>query len=138
MGQRPPLIINRLDADRLQRLIDAATEKDQMVAELLQNELSRGEVVDPEEIPDNVVSMNSQIQFTDLTRNQQMIIRTLVYPHSLGNTQDAISIMAPIGASLLGLKVGDTIDWPLPNQQTTRLRVDAILWQPEREKQYHR
>ncbi|BBM06038.1 hypothetical protein HAALTHF_44370n [Vreelandella aquamarina] len=81
MGQRPPLIINRLDADRLQRLIDAATEKDQMVAELLQDELSHGEIVNPEEIPDNVVSMNSQIQFTDLTRNQQ-IVRTLVYPHS--------------------------------------------------------
>ena len=137
MGQRPPLIINRLDADRLQRLIDAATEKDQMVAELLQDELSHGEIVNPEEIPDIVVSMNSQIQFTDLTRNQQMV-RTLVYPHSLGNTEDAISIMAPIGASLLGVKVGDTIDWPLPNQQATRLRVDAILWQPEREKQYHR
>ncbi|MCO7230303.1 nucleoside diphosphate kinase regulator [Halomonas sp. CnH100-B] len=137
MGQRPPLLINRLDADRLQRLIDNATEKDQMVAELLQEELSRGEVVDPEEIPDNVVSMNSQIQFTDLTRNQQMV-RTLVYPHSLGTTKDAISIMAPIGASLLGLKVGDTIDWPLPNQQNAHLRVDAILWQPEREKQYHR
>ena len=137
MGQRPPLIINRLDADRLQRLIDAATEKDQMVAELLQDELSHGEIVNPEEIPDNVVSMNSQIQFTDLMRNQQMV-RTLVYPHSLGNPEDAISIMAPIGASLLGVKVGDTIDWPLPNRQATRLRVDAILWQPEREKQYHR
>ncbi len=137
MGQRPPLLINRLDADRLQRLIDNATDKDQRVAELLQDELSRGEVVDPEDIPDNVVSMNSQIQFTDLTRNQQMV-RTLVYPHSLSTTKDAISIMAPIGASLLGLKVGDTIDWPLPNQQNARLRVDAILWQPEREKQYHR
>jgi regulator of nucleoside diphosphate kinase len=137
MGQRPPLLINRLDADRLQRLIDNATDKDQMVAELLQDELSHGEVVDPEDIPDNVVSMNSQIQFTDLTRNQQMV-RTLVYPHSLSTTKDAISIMAPIGASLLGLKVGDTIDWPLPNQQNARLRVDAILWQPEREKQYHR
>ena len=137
MGQRPPLLINRLDADRLQRLIDNATDKDQMVAELLQDELSRGEVVDPEDIPDNVVSMNSQIQFTDLTRNQQMV-RTLVYPHSLSTTKDAISIMAPIGASLLGLKVGDTIDWPLPNQQNARLRVDASLWQPERETQYHR
>ncbi len=93
-GQRPPLLINRLDADRLQRLIDNATDKDQMVAELLQDELSRGEVVDPEDIPDNVVSMNSQIQFTDLTRNQQMV-RTLVYPHSLSTTKDAISIMAP-------------------------------------------
>ncbi|WP_249977709.1 nucleoside diphosphate kinase regulator [Vreelandella olivaria] len=137
MGQRPPLLINRLDAERLQRLIDAAADKDQMVAELLQDELSRGEIVDPEDIPDNVVSMNSQIQFTDLTRNRQMV-RTLVYPHALSTTEDGISVMAPIGASLLGLKVGDTIDWPLPNQQETRLRVDAIIWQPEREKQYHR
>ena len=64
MGQRPPIIINRLDAERLQRLIDHASEKDQVVAELLEEELSRGEVLDPQDIPDNVVSMNSQIRFT--------------------------------------------------------------------------
>lgn len=137
MGQRPPLLINRLDAERLQRLIDDASEKDQAVAEMLENELSRGVVVDPKEIPDNVVSMNSQIQFTDLTRDKQMI-RTLVYPHALSSTEDGLSVMAPIGASLLGLKVGDTIDWPLPNNSQTQLRIDAILWQPEREGQFHR
>lgn len=137
MGQRPPLLINRLDAERLQRLIDDASEKDQAVAEMLENELSRGVVVDPKEIPDNVVSMNSQIQFTDLTRDKQMV-RTLVYPHALSNTEDGLSVMAPIGASLLGLKVGDTIDWPLPNNSQTLLRIDAILWQPEREGQFHR
>ncbi|NYS62628.1 nucleoside diphosphate kinase regulator [Vreelandella salicampi] len=137
MGYRPPILINRLDAERLQRLIDDASKKDQAVAELLEIELSRGEVVDPEDIPDNVVSMNSQIQFTDLTRGRQMI-RTLVYPHALNSVDDAISVMAPIGAGLIGLKVGDKIDWPVPNHNEVCLRVDAIFWQPEQEKQFHR
>ncbi|NGO89407.1 nucleoside diphosphate kinase regulator [Halomonas sp. 141] len=137
MGQRPPIIINRLDAERLQRLIDQAPEKDQMVAELLEEELLRGEVLDPQDIPDSVVSMNSQIRFTDLTRGRQMI-RTLVYPHALASVEDGISVMAPIGAALIGLKVGDVIEWPLPNATEVKLRVDAIFWQPEREKQFHR
>ena len=137
MGQRPPIIINRLDAERLQRLIDQAPEKDQMVAELLEEELLRGEVLDPQDIPDNVVSMNSQIRFTDLTRGRQMI-RTLVYPHALASVEDGISVMAPIGAALIGLKVGDVIEWPLPNATDVKLRVDAIFSQPEREKQFHR
>ena len=137
MGQRPPIIINRLDAERLQRLIDQAPEKDQMVAELLEEELLRGEVLDPQDIPDNVVSMNSQIRFTDLTRGRQMI-RTLVYLHALASVEDGISVMAPIGAALIGLKVGDVIEWPLPNATEVKLRVDAIFWQPEREKQFHR
>jgi regulator of nucleoside diphosphate kinase len=137
MSYRPPILINRLDAERLQRLIDDASEKDQAVAELLEIELARGEVIDPEDIPDNVVSMNSQIQFTDLTRGRQMV-RTLVYSHAINSVEDAISIMAPIGAGLIGLKVGDMIDWPIPNHGDVRLRIDAIFWQPEREKQFHR
>ncbi len=137
MSSRPPLIINRLDADRLQRLIDEVADKDRFVAEALEEELERGEVIDPEQIPEDVVSMNSRIQFTDLTRGRQMI-RTLVYPHALATTEDGISVMAPVGAGLIGLRVGDAIDWPLPDGSEVRLRVDAILWQPEREKQFHR
>ncbi|CAM4222259.1 nucleoside diphosphate kinase regulator [Vreelandella rituensis] len=137
MGYRPPILINRLDAERLQCLIDEASEKDLAVAELLEVELARGEVVDPKDIPENVVSMNSQLQFTDLIRGRQMI-RTLVYPHAMDKVKDGISVMAPIGAGLIGLKVGDIIDWPLPNNGEARLRIDAIFWQPEREKQFHR
>ncbi|CAN0571684.1 unnamed protein product [Ectocarpus sp. 12 AP-2014] len=137
MGLRPFITINRLDAERLQRLIDNASEKDLMVAGLLEEELLRGEVLDPEDIPDDVVSMNSQVRFTDLTRGRKMS-RTLVYPHALESVPDGISVMAPIGAALIGLKVGDVIDWPLPNNTEVRLRIDAIFWQPEREKQFHR
>ncbi|MGM0785675.1 MAG: nucleoside diphosphate kinase regulator [Pseudomonadota bacterium] len=137
MTSRPPIIINRLDAERLQRLIDVASGESLAVAELLEEELARGEVIDPEEIPADTVSMNSQVQFTDLTRGRQMI-RTLVYPHALAATEDGISVMAPIGAALIGLRVGDVIDWPLPGGGDAQLRIDAILWQPEREGQFHR
>lgn len=135
MAVRPPLIINRLDAERLQRLIDAAG--DDAVARALEEELERGEVLDPEEIPTDVISMNSQVRFTDLTRERE-IVRTLVYPRSLDATEDGVSVMAPVGAALLGLRVGDVIEWPLPGGEQTSLRVEAILWQPEREGQFHR
>lgn len=137
MTKRPPLIINRLDADRLQRLIDEAEPRDHRVAASIEAELERGEVLDPREMPDDVVSMNSQVAFTDLSRERR-IVRTLVYPHALAGTEDGLSVMAPVGAALLGLRVGDAIDWPLPGGGTTRVRIDAILWQPERAGQFHR
>ena len=42
MSSRPKIIINRLDAERLQRLIDQASEKDHFVADCLEEELERG------------------------------------------------------------------------------------------------
>ncbi|SHE40041.1 regulator of nucleoside diphosphate kinase [Modicisalibacter ilicicola DSM 19980] len=133
---RPVLVVNRLDAERLQRLIDTAAHRD-VVAEALEAELERAEVVEPEEIPADVVSMNSQVRFTELGRGTELT-RTLVYPHALADTPDGLSVMAPVGAALWGLKVGETIDWELPNGRRIQLRVDAILWQPEAARQYHR
>ncbi|MDR9440644.1 MAG: nucleoside diphosphate kinase regulator [Halomonas sp.] len=137
MATRLPIIIYRLDAERLQRLIDEADDNDLAVARSLEEELARGEVVDPEQIPGDVVSMCSQVQFTDLDRDRQ-IIRALVYPHALATTEDGISGMAPVGAALIGLRIGDTINWPLPGGHEAQLRIDAILWPPEREGQCHR
>lgn len=136
MVQRSPLTINRLDAERLQRLIDDA-ETGLDVAEALEAELERSEVLDPEDMPDDVVSMNSQVEFTDIGKDRRFK-RTLVYPHSLATIEDGISVMAPVGAALLGLRVGETIEWPLPGGQTVTLRIESVLWQPEREGQFHR
>lgn len=134
---RPVIVVNRLDAERLQRLIDTTSHKDAAVAEALEVELERAEVVDPAEIPADVVSMNSQVRFTELSRNAQLT-RTLVYPHALADTPEGLSVMAPVGAALLGIKAGETIDWALPDGRRIQLRVDEILWQPEAAKQYHR
>ena len=134
---RPPIIINRLGAERLQRLIDNADKQDMPVAEALEKELERCEQVEPENVPADVVSMNSSVTFTDIKRHKQMT-RTLVYPQALAGNDNGVSVMAPIGAALLGLKVGSTIDWDLPSGEQICLRVDALLFQPESAGQYHR
>ncbi|MGO2414984.1 MULTISPECIES: nucleoside diphosphate kinase regulator [Cobetia] len=137
MATLPGIIINRLDADRLQRLIDRATDADRHVAEQLEDELERGEIVEPHEVPADVVSMNSRVEFTDLTR-QQTLVRTLVYPHALADQENGLSVLAPLGAALLGLKVGSHIEWSLPDGSQRQVRIDALLYQPESAGDLHR
>lgn len=137
MATLPGIIINRLDAERLQRLIDRASAADRHVAELLEDELERGEIVEPNEIPADIVSMNSRVEFTDLTR-QQALVRTLVYPHALASQEDGLSVLAPLGAALLGLKVGSHIEWSLPDGSQRQVRIDALLYQPESAGDLHR
>jgi regulator of nucleoside diphosphate kinase len=36
-----------------------------------------------------------------------------------------------VGTALLGLAVGDAIDWPVPGGRMTRVRVMAVPFQPE-------
>lgn len=46
--------------------------------------------------------------------------------------------MAPLGAALLGLRIGDEISWKLPNGEETRVKVLELLYQPEAAGEYHR
>lgn len=45
--------------------------------------------------------------------------------------QYQLSVMAPVGAALLGLRVGDTIHWELPGGASTHLEVLELEYQPE-------
>lgn len=137
MATLPSIIINRLDAERLERLIDRVAAADRQVAEQLEDELERGEVVEPHEVPADIVSMNSRVEFTDLTR-QQTLVRTLVYPHALPGQQDGLSVLAPLGAALLGLKVGSLIEWQLPDGSLHEVRIEALHYQPESAGDLHR
>ncbi|QEM83175.1 nucleoside diphosphate kinase regulator [Halomonas binhaiensis] len=132
-----PRVINRLDVERLQRLIDAVEQQDEAVAETLEEYLLMAEVMDPEDMPSDVVSMNSQVRITDVSSGESLA-RTLVYPHALASTPGAISVMAPLGASLLGRRLGEQWDGPRTTSGVRRWRLEEILWQPEREHEYHR
>ena len=50
---------------------------------------------------------------------------------------DRVSILAPVGSALLGLRVGDTIQWPMPGR-TLQLKVLSIRYQPEASGELHR
>ncbi|VEB99697.1 Regulator of nucleoside diphosphate kinase [Cedecea lapagei] len=134
---RPAIIINELDAERLDRLLEQPQYAKAPLAEALNAELDRAEMCSPENMPPDVVSMNSRVEFRDLS-TQEVHVRTLVYPANLTDSDNQLSVMAPVGAALLGLRVGDTINWTLPNGGQTHLEVLALQYQPEAAGEFHR
>ena len=84
----------------------------------------------PESMPHDVVTMNSQVKFRNLTTGEELT-RTLVYPAQMTDSSTQLSVLAPVGAALLGLRTGDTIHWELPGGTSTHLEVLALIYQPE-------
>ena len=131
------IIINELDAERLDSLLEKPQYAKTPVADMLNSELDRAEMCSPEEMPADVVSMNSRVKFRDLSSREEFV-RTLVYPANLTDSDNQLSVMAPVGAALLGLRVGDSINWELPNGNKTHLEVLELQYQPESAGEFHR
>ena len=127
---RPAIIINELDAERIDRLLEQPAFANSPVADALNDELDRAQMLAPEAMPHDVVTMNSTVKFRDLTSGEERV-RTLVFPSQVTDSASQLSVLAPVGAALLGLKVGSTIHWELPGGASTHLEVLELLYQPE-------
>ena len=135
MNRRSDIVLTGTDELRLAQLLRAkANELERDTLELLEGELQRATIVDSSQIPADVVTMNSVVSFEDLETGQRSEV-TLVYPSASSGTGGRVSILAPIGSALLGLSVGDSIEWPVPGGRSRRLRVIAVHYQPEAEGQ---
>lgn len=132
----PPLIVSRLDCDRLDTLLDNAQSAG-LDTDGLRRELDRADIVEPAQMPPDVITMNSVIRFVDENSGAEREI-TLVYPRDADGSAERVSILAPVGSALLGLRVGARIAWPLPGGRTTQLRVLAVPYQPEAAGDRHR
>lgn len=89
------------------------------------------EIVEPQDIPPTVVTMNSTVKF-QIESTTTCFYLTLVYPQDAGMNGETISILDPVGRALLGLSQGDIIDWPKPGGGIVRVRIDSLTHQPER------
>ncbi|WLI75069.1 nucleoside diphosphate kinase regulator [Kosakonia sp. H02] len=127
---RPAIIINERDAERLDRLLEQPAHASLPVADALNEELDRAQMCAPETMPQDVVTMNSTVKFREL-KSGEVRVRTLVYPTQMTDSATQLSVLAPVGAALLGLRVGNTIHWTLPGGTTTDLEVLELLYQPE-------
>jgi len=126
------IIVNKLDYLRIQKRINEAIQEktiDASEAEKLLNELNSATIVEPHEIPNDVVTMNSvvTISFAEIGKQQEFKI---VYPDEANFKEKKISIFSPIATALLGFRVGDLIEWMLPGG-LTKIRIDQIIYQPE-------
>lgn len=137
MNSRPNIVISSLDADRLDELLDSLPNNAFPGKAELEAELARAEIVEPRDIPPTVVTMNSTVTFRVASSNERFTL-TLVYPKDMDGSSSKISVLAPVGSALLGLSQGDEIEWPKPGGGVLQVRIEEILYQPERSGEYHR
>lgn len=124
--------ITELDRKRLLDLIQEAQSgeyRKSIYLDQLRGELERAQIVAPQEIPGDVITMNSTVALTDLDTGEEETY-TLVYPENADMTQGKVSILAPIGTAMLGYRVGDVFEWEVPAGKR-RLKVTKIHYQPE-------
>lgn len=137
-NQNRQIFITDFDLQRLQELIEEMQEqpsRDTRYLEELGEELVRAEVVSPQEIPPQVVTMNSKVRLQDLDSKTELEY-TLVFPADANLDQGKISVLAPVGMAMIGYRAGDTIAWKVP-AGIKRLKVKKILYQPEAAGDFH-
>ncbi|WP_056336153.1 nucleoside diphosphate kinase regulator [Massilia sp. Leaf139] len=134
---RPPIVVSSLDMERLEDLLDSLPAAQAGVRATLLDELARAELVEPHDMPQDVVTMNSRVRFVldDAPREFDML---LAYPKDVDGAPDKLSVLTPVGSALLGLKVGDSIDWTRPDGARFDVTVREIVYQPERAGELHR
>lgn len=138
-ASRPPLLLSRVDVERIEALLEQPSFS-ALDTRALQEELARAELAEPAAIPDDVITMNStaRVRVDDPLQGAHEHEITLAYPRDADGSADRVSILAPVGSALLGLRVGDAIDWPLPGGRNARLQVLAVRYQPEAAGDLHR
>ena len=126
------IYITEFDMDRLMSMIEGAQtgakRNKEHLAEL-ERELLRGKLVEPEQIPRDVITMNSKVIICDRETGEKTTY-TLVFPADANLEQNKLSILAPLGTALLGYRKGDIIEWEMPSG-VKKIEVLDILYQPE-------
>ncbi|MEZ0469419.1 nucleoside diphosphate kinase regulator [Luteimonas sp. B3_2_R+30] len=121
----PSIIVSEPDAERLESLLESDEWRSQPAARALQDELLRAEVRPQGNMPAEVVGMHSSVECED-ERSGDRHCLTLVYPKEADVASGRVSVLAPVGSALLGLSVGQHIDWRTPDGRQLRLTVLAV------------
>ena len=95
----------------------------------LANQLTQSSVVSASDVGPEVVTMNSKIRVHELDTGKRRTL-TLVYPDGAGPDGERVSVLTPFGASLLGSRVGDTVEWTA-RRGPRRMWIEKIVFQPE-------
>jgi regulator of nucleoside diphosphate kinase len=137
MNAKPAILLSARDVERLESLLATVRNDTSPHKAALEAELARADIVEPENMPPSVVTMNSTVRFST-TSSAEVFCKTLVYPKDMNGEPDRISVLAPVGSALLGLSSGDQITWPRPDGGVMQVKIVEVVYQPERAGQWHR
>lgn len=124
MSALPAITVAEEDYNRLSAVLDKVTDFTETI-EQLESELSRAELVPFAEMPDDVVTMNSTVRFLNEDTGQENELE-LVYPHEFEPNGRHVSILAPAGAAMLGLSIGESIEWQVKGRASLHLKIVGL------------
>ena len=123
------------DYKRLKDVLDVQVRQSRTLASELQsleNLLDLARIVRSEEVPQNVVTMNSRVVFRDLGTESEGTV-TITYPAEADPSSGRISVLSPVGTALVGATEGQEIELPLPHGNRRSIRIESVAYQPEAE-----
>ena len=129
-SQEPPAIyISEQDYDRIAGLALRIRHSSPGLSRLILEEIERAEVCSAQDLPGNVVTLGSEVEFVDDTNGAKRRVQ-LVLPAEADIEQGRISILTPVGAGLIGMSVGREISWPCPDGRARILKILEVKQQP--------
>lgn len=129
------IYITELDRNRLYKLIndELNASADERAVKDLEFEISRARIVQPQQLDDGVVTMNSRAL---LSLNDVETEVALAYPDVSDWSEKHLSVLSPIGTAILGYSEGDDIRWDTPDG-IAHIQIKKMLYQPEAAGHYH-
>ena len=122
---KPEITVSTRDLERLEGLLSKPPTRNRSDLDGLRAELDRANVLDGDAMPDNIIMMNSRARFREETSGREYEL-TLAWPHEANAADGKVSIFSPAGSALLGLSVGQSIDWQTPEGHAIQLRILAV------------
>lgn len=122
--KKPRIIIGKADHARLEQMANGLFDANPARAEELFAELDRARVVAQDKVPSETVQIGSTLEYE--TEGGQTRRVTLVHPSDADIAEGRISVLTPIGTALIGLSVGQAIDFVANDGRRHRLTVRAV------------
>lgn len=132
------IVLTEFDRRRLASMLQVMRKRSGIEPwnlDALEVELGRAHVVPPDRVPPTVVTMNSRVRLCDLDSGAQVVV-SLVFPAAQATNDADVPVLSPLGLALLGCRTGDVMEWRT-EAGPRRLRVDAVIYQPEAEGNFH-
>jgi regulator of nucleoside diphosphate kinase len=119
---KTPLVLSQHDYEKLSALVSSCRPE---AVTVLEEEIGRAQIVPDEALPPEAVAMHSIVCVTDLATGGEHEY-FLVFPHEADVKRGCISVLAPLGMALIGLKEGQEYGSVGPNGRVRRFRVKSV------------
>ncbi len=130
-------ILNVHDIERIRGFLSLATMggKEKFATLLkLKEDLDTATFCEPESIPNNVVTINSEIRIENMLTHEFSVVK-IVFPQDSSGKDGNISLLTPLGAAILGHEVGKVISYNAPGGEI-QVKIISMVYQPESQGDY--